>query len=224
MCRDQLIIRNCFRDHGPQHQVNPPQLRHPQGQIPPPGYQPPHQQHLAPPFPGPSNPNLNSSSEESPKKPIMERIKGLVPAPTHLDNSGLDEMNVIQLCNVGREVTNEISIRFLNLFSCLRMPADRKTAPATDVEAIVTYIRHLTIKLVELRARIDRQRLNDKKWTDDDFFDYLTTEDDENAKQLTEKKAVMERVEENRVDIINKSNQIKKLEWLTAVMDPRHKK
>ncbi|CAD5216578.1 unnamed protein product [Bursaphelenchus xylophilus] len=156
------------------------------------------------------------------KKPIFERVKNLLPPTLSfelLDKT--DEMSIIQLCMQGREIVTELSIRFMNVLTTLRM-GDRRNH-LTDIEAMLTYIRFLFKKLLEIRIRIDRARVNEPEVSDESFFKYITEKDGPPADEASERKEkALKTFETNRIAIVNKGNAIKKLEWVFAVIDPQY--
>jgi hypothetical protein len=155
---------------------------------------------------------------------MQDRIQSLLPPPISLEQlNRVDTMSVPQLCQFGREIAHELSIRAMNVLSFFKLEASRRNSPAVDIEAILTYSKRLFIHLQEIRVRVDKARAkyNGEVLTDT-FYDEITNpEPQEQLPQSSTKQALMEQFESNRARIIELSNKIKKLEWYSSIIDPR---
>ncbi|CAD5212366.1 unnamed protein product [Bursaphelenchus okinawaensis] len=169
----------------------------------------------------PPNQQTPPQETQKPKKPIFDRVKALIPPPLPfeiLDKTG--DMSITELCIQGREIVNELSIRFMNVITSLKM--DRKNA-VVDIEATLVYIRFLFKKLLEIRIRIDRSRINKPRVTEEQFLDYITEPGEvaSDPEVIERRNQVSAMADKNRIALVSKSNKIKKIEYLAAVLDPQ---
>lgn len=170
--------------------------------------------------------SMTAVHPESAKHPIQDRIRHIMPPPMSIDTlNNLGDLTVVQLCQTGREIVQDISVRAMNVLSFFKLGVNRRTNPAFDIEAILAYSKFLFQKLQEIRIRLDKIRMEQKSKPikEDAFFEQITNPepvDEEN--QSSTKQALLEQFEENRAKIIETSNKIKKLEWYAATVDLRN--
>lgn len=202
-----------------QQQPPPPQMSQQQRQCPPgfPQHQMPGQQQ----FPS----YIQGTQQDPNKRTMQERIQSILPPPISQEQLYRTEtMTVPQLCQFGREIVQEISIRAMNVLSFFKLEPSRRSNPAIDLKAILAYSKQLFIKLQEIRVRVDRARANRQiaAMTEDIFFNEVTNPEpiDQSGESST-KKALVEQFETNRARIVDMNSRIKKLEWYAASIDPR---
>lgn len=158
------------------------------------------------------------------KASIDERIKNLQPPspfpPDFLVN--LQSQSVGSLCNIGKELAQEILLRTVHLIQWMQVTAEKRAQKNMDVEAALVYCRRLLAKLVEIRLRVDLATVELEPLDADSFVALMaapTAPDEDPAK-----KQVVEKFEKNRKQLIALSNTLKKLEWHALVSDPRQLK
>ncbi|KAI6194380.1 Replication factor C subunit 5 [Aphelenchoides besseyi] len=190
--------------------------------------QPIHQQMPAGPQPQYVPQNQQQNERRDPTRPtIQERIQNLHPPPISIELlSNVQNMSVLQLCQIGRDITQEVSIRLLNILSVFRVGIEqRRGLPQLDSEAILVYAKFLFRKLEEVRIRIDKMRaqLATPVLDEDTFFKEITNMDpvDSGPNSSTTYNALVEQFETNRSKIIDMNNKIKKLEWLLTTSNPQ---
>lgn len=179
----------------------------------------------------PQQQQMHNIHVEQSKRSVQERIQNLVPAPMAFATlNKLDTMSVLQMCQLGREIVQDISVRVMNVLTFFRTDVSRRNNPALinpalDIEAILTYTKFLFRKLQEIRIRVDKARAQykDQPLGEDAFFDEITNPEplQEDATFSAAKQALMEQFESNRAKIIDLNNRTKKLEWFAATNDPR---
>jgi hypothetical protein len=104
--------------------------------------------------------NPQYEHQDPKKRTIEERMHGIIPTPISFDLlNNLDKMSVIQLCEVGREIIQDISFRVMNVFSYFKTEVHRRNIAVHDIEAILCYSKILFRKLQEVRIRIDQARM-----------------------------------------------------------------
>lgn len=169
-------------------------------------------------------PYMQNPHSDPNKRSIQERIQSLLPPPIPCDQlNRIDTMSVPQLCQFGREIVHEISIRAMNVLSFFKLEPSRRSNPAVDIEAILTYSKQLFIRLQVIRIRVDKARAGYRSENlSETFYDEITNpEPVEQLGQSSTKQALEEQFETNRAKIIEASNKIKKLEWYSSIVDPR---
>lgn len=197
------------------------------GQQPFPGSsaKPDSQDGVPPQPPAPVSNPMQTISSVPPQRPppvkdsLEQRFQRLIPAalPMEMFTANIQEFSVTSLCTMGREIVSDLSIRTVSLVSIMRAEDRRKQI--TDVETVLAYCKMLFRRLVQIRIHIDKLTAEQKRMTDDELLAALT---DPTEPALPQRKAeVMERFERNRMKIVQASNELKRLDWIAQVSDPR---
>ena len=158
---------------------------------------------------------------------MNDRIQSLIPPPPFsLDTlNKVERMPMLQLCQIGRDITQEISLRLINILTTIRVQNERRILPQQDIKLILAYTKFLFRKLEEIRVRIDiiRAQKATPELTADRFYDDITStqpaQQTAAAGQST-LNALVEQFESNKVRIAELSNKVKRLEWYATAVDP----
>ncbi|KAI1717242.1 BAR domain-containing protein [Ditylenchus destructor] len=164
-------------------------------------------------------------------KPTLDpRLQSLMPAivPREMMEN-LENHSVEMLCSIGREITQDLAIRAMNLMSVVRLSVvnNIRNSPVS-VASILSYCQTLFMKLAEIRIRIDLKRaaelspdedIQDTRISDEKLFDIFS--DPNPPKMDPKKQQLTEQFESNRAELVKLSNHLKKLDWLAAASDPR---
>ncbi|KAI1729868.1 hypothetical protein Ddc_02534 [Ditylenchus destructor] len=182
-------------------------------------------------FPGASSIVQSGNVLLKQAKPTLDpRLQSLMPAilPREMMEN-LENHSVEMLCSLGREITQDLAIRAMNLMSIVRLSVTNsiRNSPVS-VTSILSYCQTLFMKLAEIRIRIDLKRaaelspdqdIQDTRISDEKLFDIFS--DPNPPKMDSKKQQLTEQFEFNRAELVKLSNHLKKLDWLAAASDPR---
>jgi len=163
--------------------------------------------------------------------PLQQKLQAgcLPPFPREILEN-LDTLSVEMLCALGRELVAELLLRVCNLFNALKMNAmNHQNKNCAEVELLISDNRFIISALVQVRLRIDLERLDrlppgkelmEAEITDDEIFNHFSVPEKSRI-PLPEKDELSEKYENNRVRLIKLDSRLKKLDWLIINSDPR---